>query len=404
MNTSTKWETLQPRFLHYRGHYKIYLSFAILLQICTLAFWCFRIATHSWGEVWATQSFELLFCSSYLTGLCVFYVMWIKPRMQKSVQVFGTHLLIHNGKTADEVKFSDIESVTMVYWSLFYLKMKDGHKHYFSASIERVDYIWEALKNIRPDLLSVTEFEDFRLKLVQYDHHQKRKEWFFKHKIVDVFNWCVLPIGFMFVSYLFQARDVMIYQEGLYFFRLFMYGLMVLLVTTFLFSVVLKKLVFDKKIEKQMVGKAADKLRDIEFEGMILQRSKIFQLVTACFIFSLIIRTDLNFYSVTKLKEDVSSFNLMKGKTMIIDNRFNCVKCRYTITDGDIVMFGRGFVGQVMAKEGERVGEISHDNKGRSIASTNIQEVPAGHVAVKASNGKDILFVKVVDLIGKIQN
>jgi hypothetical protein len=30
--------------------------------------------------------------------------------------------------------------------------------------------------------------------------------------------------------------------------------------------------------------------------------------------------------------------------------------------------------------------------------------VPQGHVAVKAANGKDIIFVPIKDLIGKIQN
>lgn len=60
-------------------------------------------------------------------------------------------------------------------------------------------------------------------------------------------------------------------------------------------------------------------------------------------------------------------------------------------------------VGQVMAKEGELVGEVSQDKTGRMIASTNVQEVPVGHLAVKSSNGKDIIFIRIDDLIGKIQ-
>jgi hypothetical protein len=67
-------------------------------------------------------------------------------------------------------------------------------------------------------------------------------------------------------------------------------------------------------------------------------------------------------------------------------------------------MFGRGIIGQVLAKEGDFVGEVAQDQKGRMIASDNVQEVPTGHVAIKAANGKDILFVKIEELIGKIQN
>ena len=49
------------------------------------------------------------------------------------------------------------------------------------------------------------------------------------------------------------------------------------------------------------------------------------------------------------------------------------------------------------------VGLISQDTAGRMIASENVQEVPKGHLAVKAANGKDIMFIKIEELIGKIQ-
>jgi hypothetical protein len=49
------------------------------------------------------------------------------------------------------------------------------------------------------------------------------------------------------------------------------------------------------------------------------------------------------------------------------------------------------------------VGQISQDRKGRIIASENIQEVPKGHLAIKLANQKDIVMVKLDELIGKIQ-
>ena len=68
-----------------------------------------------------------------------------------------------------------------------------------------------------------------------------------------------------------------------------------------------------------------------------------------------------------------------------------------------MIMFNKGNIGQVLAKEGEPVGEVVKDTQGRTIASLNVQEVPKGHVAVKTANGKDIIFIKIVDLIGKIK-
>ena len=399
---TAKLDSLQPRFLRYRGHYKIYLSFALMFSGLLISYWAYRFTHLEPNKVWTEQVAEMSFSAAFFCAVCFYYFAWLRPRLKKSVQVFQSHVLIHDGKSVSEVRFDDVESVTMVYWSLFFFKMKNGHKYYFNSGLERVDYVWEGLKNARPELMQGEEFETFRLKLVQYDHHQKRKEWFFKHKVVDVFNWIVLPFAFMMGAYYFQSRSINIHQEGLYFFRLFMYSLLVILVTTFFFGILLKKLVFDKKIANQMLD-GSDKFRDIEFEGMILQRSKIFQVLTTCFVFAVIVKADLNFYSVTKIKENMSSYDLVKGKTVIVDNRYNCTKCQFNIQDGDIVLFGKGYVGQVMARPGDMVGEVSKDTSGRMIASSNVHEVPTGHVAVKSNNGKDLLFVKVSDLVGKIQ-
>ena len=397
-----KLDPIQPRYLRYRSHYKIYVLSFVVFTLMVLSFWGLKFWNAPFKEVLEDYFFELSFTVGFFIFSGTFYLLWLRSKLNKSVQVFSHHLLVHQGKHKEEVRFQDIESLTVVGWSIFYVKTRNGVKHYFNSGFERIDYIWEGIHHARPDLISQEDFESFRLKLVQYDHHQKRKEWFFKHKLVDLFNWAILPFVFMFVAYVFQSQQVVIHQEGLYFFRLFMYALLVLLSTAFFYSIVLKKFVFDKKISSQMKN-SEDKMRDIEFEGVILQRSKIFQLMTVCFIFSVLIKLDVNLYSVTKVKHDMATFKLKKGHTILIDNRFNCLGCKYQVNDGDFVVFGRGIIGQILAKEGDMVGQIGQDKNGRMIASENVQEVPAGHVAVKAANGKDIIFVRIQELIGKIQ-
>lgn len=367
-----------------------------------LAYWASKFWNEPYQQVIEVYMVELCITAFFFIASASIYFLWVKSKLQKSIQVFSDHVLIHHGKTKENVNYQDIESLTVVGWSIFYVKTKSGIKHYFNSGFERIDYIWEGIYLARPDLISQEEFEKFRVKLVQYDHHQKRKEWFFKHKLVDIFNWAVLPFIFMITAYIFQSQSIVIHQEGLYFFRLFMFSLLVLLTTAFLYSIILKKFVFDKKLTHQM-NSSEDKMRDIEFEGVILQRSKIFQLVTASFVLAMLIKLDVNLYSVTKVREDIATFKLKKGHTVLIDNRYNCLGCKYQVHDGDFVVFGKGVIGQILATEGDMVGEIAQDRNGRMIASENVQEVPAGHVAVKAGNGKDIVFVQIHELIGKIQ-
>lgn len=403
MDKPAKFDSIQPRFLKYRTHYKIYVVLLLTLSGLILSFWGHQLTQHSFQTVYSTFSYELWISCCYFVTFGCFYFFWLRSRLNRTVQVYPDKICVHYQGKLQELQFSEVESVGVVCWSLFYFKMKDGHKYYFNSSLERVDYIWEGIYAARADLLSEEEFNSFRMKLVQYDHHQKRKDWFFRHKLADVLNWVVLPITFLSVTYFIQARDVVVNQEGMYFFRLFMYAALVLLVTTFTYSIILKRFIFDKRVKVQMDSHPDDKLRDIEFEGIVLHRSKLLQMITAGFFFALIIRTEVNLFSVTKIKEDLTSFNLKSGSTLLVDNRFNCLACKYPVRDGDVVVFGRGTLGQIMATEGDMVGQISADTKGRVIASENIQEVPKGHIAIKLANQKEVLMVRVGDLIGKIQ-
>lgn len=401
METSAKFETLQPRHLHYRSHYKIYLVVLLTIAGLILSWWGFRLSGQKWATLYAENSAEIWLSFAYYVGFTAFYFLWLRWRLNRSVQVFPDHLLLHHDGKSEKVDFADIESCGVVCWSVFYFKTKNGLKHYFSASLERVDYVWEGFYAARPDLINKEEYENFRMKLVQYDHHQKRKEWFFKHKMVDLFNWTVLPSVFLFTTYFIQTREIIVHQQVMYFFRLGMYAFLILLMTTLIFSMFFKKFVFDKKIADQMDN--GDKIRDIEFEGVVLHRSKLMQMVTISFIFGLVMRSEANMFSITKTKGDLSAFNIKSGQTLVVDNRYNCLACKYSLKDGDVVIFGRGTVGQIMAAEGDMVGQISQDKTGRIIASENIQEVPTGHVAVKLSNQKEIVMIKVQELIGKVQ-
>jgi hypothetical protein len=322
--------------------------------------------------------------------------------MRRYIQVYPDHLLNFREKNVIKINFCDIDTFQFVCWSIFYIKMKDGTKHYFHSRYERVDYVWEGIYQSRPDLMTFDVFNNFRIKLVQYDHYQKRKEWFFKHKITDVLNWVVLPISFLIVSFLFQSKDIIIYQREIYFFRLFMYAMLIVLITTFFYTLILKKFIFDRKVAIQ-IETFESKTRDLEFEGLVLQRSKVFQIFTASFLLITIMKIDLNLFSVAKINQDITTLRLKKGNTIIVDNRYNCVSCKYQLKDGDYVIFGKGSIGQLLAKEGELVGELNQDLTGRTFASENVKEVPPNHVAIKTLNGRDVSFVKLEDLIGKIQ-
>src|SRR5690606_2270505 len=111
-----------------------------------------------------------------------------------------------------------------------------------------------------------------------------------------------------------------------------------------------------------------------------------------------------NMFTLTKIRGDFTTFNLVSGKTLVVDNRYNCSACKYSISEGDFVVFAKGKVGQVMARAGELVGQVSETKQGRSIASESVTIIPQGHVALQLANQEEMIIIKESELVGKLQN
>ncbi len=403
MNTP-QYGTIPPRLLKFRHQFTIYFRLLLVMAVGLVIIWSGMFWSEGAEAIQSRYPYEFLCSALYLVAFALSYVFWWRLKLKQTIQVFEDRLIIHHQGKTTEVLFSEVTSVSIVGWSLFYFFMKSGEKHYFNSTLERVDYIWEGIYFSRPDLMSKDEYEAYRIKLVQYDHHQKRKEWFFKHRLIDVFNWCVLPVFFMAAIYFFQSKEVQIYEPFYYFFRLVMYSMLALLTTAFFYTITVKKLVFDKKVEDQLEVAPMDKLRDLEYENVIIQRTKLIQSLSVAILFGFIIKTDFNMFTLTKIRGDFSSFNISEGKTLVVDNRYNCAQCKFSLQEGDMVVFSKGQLGQILASAGDLVGQVSKSPEGRSIASESVSIIPEGHVALRLPNTDDIVIVKETELVGKLQN
>jgi hypothetical protein len=164
----------------------------------------------------------------------------------------------------------------------------------------------------------------------------------------------------------------------------------------------MKVFVFDKQVVENL--KDEIKIRDVSKEDFILQRSKFFQFITCATLMAFMIKMDLNLFSITKLKASIEQFNLRAGQTLVVDTRYNCVQCAHSIVEGDLILFGKGSVAQILALPGEVIAQTQANSLGRSIASDTITTVPQGHVALKTGKGQEMVIIKISDLIGKLKN
>jgi hypothetical protein len=389
----------EPRKLNYRFYYKWYALILAVLWIISVAVVAYLFLQQDSSP----QKEELYSFGSFVVLLPALYLWWLHPKITRTIQVFPNAIKISNSHYSWDIDYNQIEKISTPFLSYICLKMRDGQTWWLSASIERIEYIWEGLAKACPEQMNgFANFEEFRIKLVQYDHHEKRKEWFFRHRVLDFINWIVLPSVVMFIAFKVQTSEVYIYSKPLYFFRLVMYALFTTITSAFVWSIIMKVFVFDKQVIENL--KDDIKIRDVTKEDFILQRSKFFQLITCAVLMAFMIKMDLNLFSITKLKASIEQFNLRAGQTLVVDTRYNCVECAHPVVEGDLILFGKGSVAQILALPGEVIAQTQANSLGRSIASDTITTVPQGHVALKTGKGQEMVIIKISDLIGKLKN
>jgi len=394
----TNWQR-PPRTLVYRTHYRWYAGF--------LAF-CWVLSLVTLGVLWRWGGQDVREELLGFAAMCVFlpslYLAWLHPKLTRSVQVFPTHVRVTGRNYAFEIPFSELTFVDTPFFSFMRLCTKEG-SWWFSAALERPDYLWEALREMRPELTGDQRaYEAFRLRLVQYDHHEKRKEWFFRHRFLDVLNWVALPVLVLVAGHWWQTREVEIHATGLYLFRLTMFSLLATIGCAFSFSLFLKKFVFDRVVRENLQGEGV-KRRDLAWESEVLNRAKWAQLAVCGGLMAMVVHTGLNLYSVTRIKEGSAVFGLRPGATVVVDNRYNCTACAHPLQEGDLVVFGKGVIGRILGNGGDVVAQSVPGAVGRSIASESVVTVPAGHVAVQVGDdGSTLAFIKEGDLVGKVNN
>jgi hypothetical protein len=395
-------EQKEPRTLTYRFFYRWYAwATAVAWLCCSVGL---LVILYRQGWQWSGDGRdEAMSFISMMLFLPALYMWWLHPKITRKVRVHKDYIQVSNADYSWEIAFADIRSIDRPFQSLIRLRMHDGYSWWFSAALERPDYLWEGLYQARPELIGKSEeFESFRLSLVQYDHHEKRKEWFFNHRLLDLVTWMALPVLTISLGHVLQSSHVVINSEWQYFFRLLMYSLFIITTSSFLISMFMKKFVFDKILNEQM--KEGSKLRNLDFEQHMVQRSKWAHVALCAVLLATVVSTDINLFSVIRLKADAKKFKLEPGKTVLIDNRYNCIDCAYSLKEGDVIVFGRGALGEVLAVPGEVIAQTRTAGVGRSIASETVMEIPAGMVALKiGAKSNEVILVPIGDLVGKLK-
>lgn len=165
--------------------------------------------------------------------------------------------------------------------------------------------------------------------------------------------------------------------------------------------------IVNKKIQTRLQQDPNNKLRDVELEGTAYHKVLPFCLLGLLSFYMAVYHFDLNTLTFSRPMVDVPHLQLHQAETVFVDNRFNCLRCNYSLKREDRIVFkkenGQEFLGRLIGVPGEVVQINNKGTDGRYIASTEEIKIPEGKVAVRVNpDGSALTLVNVDQIRGRI--
>ncbi|MBF0299084.1 MAG: hypothetical protein HQK51_10215 [Oligoflexia bacterium] len=179
-----------PRILEYRRQVKIsaailkYVSyFFLLIFLVIIILACILIVIAKTKNI----ILIIILASCFgIVGLFLYleYFFLLKPMAISKIQAFSEKIVIRQGKKETIIPFDDIveikSSVNKHVGGWFTLILKNKKKYRFTITLERIDYLLDAIIKYRTDLMNNDKYLELRKQLILSDHGLAR--------ISDLFN------------------------------------------------------------------------------------------------------------------------------------------------------------------------------------------------------------------------
>ena len=381
-----------PRVLVYRKHVRIFATLFHYLQIQLV----FILAVSLIWEIYETSFlgegnfyFSIGF-SIYFSVIRFIHLKLLLPLADSKIQVFPDH--IHVSKQGHEyiIPFSDVAKIEATLSSWFILIMKNGKKYYFPAVLERPDYILDAIMKAEPLIMERDRYQKLRKNLIRADHKFSR--------LYDKLSWMgflklvCFPLFLLSLIYFKQSSSFIIHFPFAYFFKLALMSL-----GLFIGLQTLGSYLINENMDRRL-AETGTKIRDLIFEKRINNITYASFLVILLLAFGVF---DLNAFGFRFLTGKTSYLNL-KTDRLILDGRYNCLNCTYSLTKGDIIITDKGLVGRIVALPKEEVVLNPLDKKGRHLAAqASSEKVPHEQVAFLTKGGTVTKLVPLREIKGK---
>jgi hypothetical protein len=320
----------------------------------------------------------------------VVYFKFVRPTAISKIFVYEDRIEDHRGSHVAIARFADIVKmygrVIPVFGGSFGFAIKTGEIFSFTAKLENAELLLDAIVAENPTRRSA--LAELRADLLTFRRGNDRIYAYCTgvRGLATLATLVVVPLAFSAYLVDRQGKMMSIAHPTAFFLQTaFGIGLAVFILTVF-FGVA-----FNSLNSEESPTKMSDALPVYLFALFV--------------ILGTFNRFDLNTLGRTETTAEVPHLGLLAGETLWIDGRANCIGCRHSLSEGDMVIFmrdGAAVLGKVVAMPG-KIAEITHPAEGRTPASAPESiTLPTGKIAVRSNPSGDLVqVVSVGDVLGR---
>ena len=296
----------------------------------------------------------------FLISLLCIAVGWKKWRASKTCfRVYNDRVVVDfRGKTIEEILFRNIHAIVFppstrdLHGATVVVETQNGINLQLSTAIEGVHYLFDSIRNVRPELIRKSDFEDLCRASVSGEAYAGEayegflRGWFCFENAPTLLVSYFIPAFLAWLLYTAQSREYVI-DAGKF---PAIYGISGILLTICL-QVIQGKLLLEAGITGRkipslsaLLGRQPTPKQDYK-EMLQIKTQAIRTVRNTAPIHSLIVgavflflwQTDYNLYFSSVLERAYPSLKLHAQQEVWIDQRYNCVECKHPLTEGDVV-------------------------------------------------------------------
>ncbi|MGB0453949.1 MAG: hypothetical protein ACPGJV_09560 [Bacteriovoracaceae bacterium] len=330
-------------------------------------------------------------------GLRFWSKKFFKKLFEKKIYIYPNYFLIvdKNEEDAIKVEFGEVTGVEqgfIPFLGMFTVKTKE-RSYYFSGFLHRAEKLLEELHRWGYWEGEDKTYTPLRYSVICADHRLSRvyESCFGTERMKLLVTYILVPFIASFLTFWKQLYKVKINFMGDYFWNLLNIQFSILIVCGIVHFFITEG-IFYKSLTQQLDEDNDNKKRDKEYEEKVYRHSLPIKIFFVFICFYSVLMFDVNQFGYYQVFNSSSKLNILKNDMILVDKRYNCMRCEYSLRKGEKLVF--------IKDNKVYYGKITNVALSRNVASFDNENIDIKFGVIMDDTEK-VIYVENQDVLGK---